>query len=244
MVTRDQGAAVRLAPRWAVLVVAALGPFCLLVGLLLTAGSTGTDRAVALAYVVLGAAATVAGALGLWPRRPSPPQSQAGGATTWSAPALLVGAVLVGWLAVVVLVVLLVMTVVTGGVAALERPGAALVLAAVAVATLPDVVRLALGRLHRWRFALGPAGVSYRGYRTRVEVPWSRVRGAHLQASRLVRWGAVPARMRPEEAGHRGYGLVIEVAGKGPDVLVPQFFLRVRVEQLLAEVERARVAAR
>lgn len=242
--TRDGGAPVRLAPRWAVVVVAALGPFCLLVGLLLGAGSAGIDRAVGLTYVVLGAAATVASAVGLWPRRPRPPQSEAASATTWSAPTLLVGAVLVGWLGVWVLVVLLVATLVTGGVAALERPGAALVLVAVAVTTLPDVVRLARGRLHRWRFALGPDGVSYCGYRTAVEIPWSRVRGTHLQASRLFRWGAVPARMRPDEAGPRGYGLVIEVAGTAPDVLVPQFFLRVPVEQLLAEVERARVAAR
>jgi len=117
-------------------------------------------------------------------------------------------------------------------------PGAALVLAGALLASLPDAVRLASGRLHRWRVTLAPTGLRYRGYRTDIEVPWAKVRGSRLQASRLFRWKGVPESMRPRESGPKGYGVVVDRSGSAPDLLVPQAFFRVPASQIREEIDR------
>lgn len=231
---------IRLAPRWAVVVVCALALVLLATGAVLSAGSTGLERAVALGYLVLGVLATVVAALAFAPRRDREPARAADGSVTFAAPALQVGCLLLGWATVWVLAALVVARVATGGLDAVESPGAALVLVVATVASLPDVVRLLGGRLHRWRLTVGPDGIDYRGYRTAVTLPWGKVRDAHLQASRLLRWGSVPPRMRPAEDGPRGYGVLLDRSGTAPDVLVPQAFLRTPAARVLAEIERAR----
>jgi hypothetical protein len=44
---------------------------------------------------------------------------------------------------------------------ALEAPGASLVMVVGAVGSLPDLLRLLTGRLHRWRLELGPDALIY-----------------------------------------------------------------------------------
>lgn len=63
---------------------------------------------------------------------------------------------------------------------AVDNPGWLLVLVLGALGSLPDLVRLATGRLHRWRVTLDESGLAYRGWRTSVRVPWADVRGVRL----------------------------------------------------------------
>lgn len=231
-------APVRLAPRWAVVVVGAMGPLLCLVGAAMLGLGDGTDRWVGGAYLVLGVAATVVALVMFWPRRL---RADLSGDFEVAAPVALVGAVLAIWAAGLVVAALLAVAVVRDGPNAVESPGAALVLVVAALASIPDLVRLATGRLHRPRLVVDAEGVRYRGYRTSEHVPWSQVRGVHLQASRLFRWHGVPASMRPDEGGARGYGVVVERKGGRRDLLVRQAPFRVPAEQLAAAIgKRAR----
>jgi len=108
---------------------------------------------------------------------------------------------------------------------ALESPGAALVTIAASIASLPDLVRLLTGRLHRWRLEVGPDSLTYRGYRTDATWPWSQVHGARIQAR-----------------GPASVLIDVKGAGKDPVVLITAF--AVPAEQLIEEIERAKAAAR
>ena len=108
--------------------------------------------------------------------------------TPRSVPALLVA----GWLLMVV------STVVWCVAAALDlgsvdSPGFALVMGLAALGSIPDLVRLATGRLHRWRVVADDEGIHYRGWRTDARVPWSDVR--------RVRWQERPAGVVVEQRG-------------------------------------------
>ncbi len=107
----------------------------------------------------------------------------------------------------------------------LESPGFALITVVGALASLPDLVRLLTGRLHRWRLELGPESVTYRGYRTDATWPWSKVHGARIQARG-------PA------------GVLIDVKGAGQDPVVPITAFAVPAEQLVDEIQRAKAASR
>ncbi len=125
--------------------------------------------------------------------------------------ALLVVAVLWAWLAVTDL-------------RSLDSPGFALLAILGALASLPDLVRLLTGRLHRWTLELGPATLTYRGYHTDITVPCRDVRGAAVQ--------------RRNPAGVR-----IDLrAGRDP-LVVPITAFDVPAEQLVEEVHRARRGA-
>lgn len=107
----------------------------------------------------------------------------------------------------------------------LESPGFSLVTIVAAVAGLPDLVRLLTGRLHRWRLVLGPDTLTYRGYRTDLTVPWSKVGRATIRAK-------APA------------GVLVNIRGESKDPVVPIAAFAVPAEQLIEEIERAKAAAR
>ena len=108
----------------------------------------------------------------------------------------------------------------------LESPGYSLMTVVGAVASLPDFARLLTGRLHRWTLVLGPDGLTYRGYRTDVSVPWKDVRGATIQQRG-------PAGVRIDLRGARA-----------KDPVVPITAFDVPAEQLVDEIVRARKSRR
>lgn len=103
---------------------------------------------------------------------------------------------------------------------AVESPGFTIVLVLGAIASLPDLVRLLTGRLHRWRLVLGPDGLAYAGYRTSFELPWARIHGARVN--------------------ERPAGVLVDRKGSDPDPVVPIIAFPVPAEQVVAEIEQAR----
>lgn len=234
MVSRSES--VRLSPRWAVVAMCAMAVMLLVVGTGLAAVTDGVDRWIAAGLALAGLCAVVFLAYGFWPRTPQPLHPGPDGSVSIAAPVLQVAAALTGWLVMLLLAGLIAFVLVTRGMSAVESPGAAVVIVGAALASIPDLVRLLTGRLHRWRLSWGPDGVSYRGYRTSLDLPRGSGKGARLQASRLFRWDDVPSSLRPREGGPRGYGVVLDRSGMDPDVLVPQVFFRVPAEQLRDEL--------
>jgi hypothetical protein len=156
-------------------------------------------------------------------RRPVEPRVTADGTRVFLAPVLTVWPLLGAWFAVLGGAALWGWVALTD-LSALESPGASLVMVVGAVGSLPDLVRLLTGRLHRWRLELGPDTLTYRGYRTSLTLPWSKVHGAALHRGR-------PA------------GVRLDVKGAGADPVVPITAFAAPAEQLVAEVERAKAAA-
>lgn len=102
-----------------------------------------------------------------------------GSVIIWS-PAGLSAGLLVAWAA------LLAVCVLWGWIAAtdfsqIQSPGFTLLTLVGALATLPDLVRLFTGRLHRWRLDLAPEGMTYRGFRTSRQIPWHGVSAVGIQ---------------------------------------------------------------
>lgn len=216
---------VRLIPRWfTAVVVGALAVFAVsFLGLALTAdGVLAPSAWVLFAFAGLMLVSAVS-ALAR-PRRRREPATDPAGVRTFVAPA---GTVypLVGAMVVLMAMALTFAYVAVTNVAALPSPGRVVLLVVAAVAALPDFVRLITGRLHRWRLEIGPETVRYRGYRTDVTYPWSKVHGARIQARG-------PA------------GVLIDVKGAGKDPVVPITAFAVPAEQLVEEIERAKASSR
>lgn len=237
MVTQSDS--VRLAPRWAVVVMGLSVLVLLVAGAVLATVSTGAERGVAIALGVAGACGAVFVVHGFWPRKAMPLPVAADGTMSVAAPVLQVGAALVGWLSIWVASGLFVFMAATQGLGGIDSPGPAVVVVGATLASTPDAIRLFTGRLHRWRLTWGPDGITYRGYRTAVELPPGSLRDVRLQASRLFRWAGVPERFRPREGGSRGYGVVLGSRGGRADVLVPQIFFREPAEQVADELRAA-----
>lgn len=233
------GAPVRLAPRWAVVTMGASTLLLLVAGAVLAPVSSGADRWIALGLALVGGCGVVFVAYGFWPRALRPLRTAADGTVTITAPAPQVAAALLAWLGMWVVSVLIAFVLVTRGMDAVESPGAAVVIVGATLASIPDTVRLLTGRLHRWRLTWGPDGVTYRGYRTSVELPPGALKDVRLQAARLFRWTGVPETMRPRAGGPRGFGVVLDPRGSGRDVVVPQVFFREPAEQVAEEVRAA-----
>ena len=157
------------------------------------------------------------------PRRPREPDVTADGTRVFRAPLLTVVGLVGAWAGFLVVAVLWAFVAVTDF-AALESPGFSLVTIVGALASLPDLLRLLTGRLHRWRLELGPETLSYRGYRTSLSVPWARVRGADVQLRN-------PA------------GVRVDLRGDADDPVLPITAFPVPAEQLVDEIRRARAAA-
>lgn len=218
----------RLIPRWfAPVTVTALAVFTLAFGVAALATDDGVmTLSIGVLALACGLMLVATCSALLRPRRRSEPRVAADGTRTFLAPAAtvwpLVGA-MVGVLGVAGLWAYLAVT----DFDQLESPGYSLVTIAAALALIPDLVRLLTGRLHRWRLELGPEALVYRGYRTDLTIPWSKVGRATLQAK-------PPA------------GVRINVRGiaEAKDPVVPYLAFAVPAEQLVEEIERAKAAAR
>lgn len=214
----------RLIPRWWTATVLLLLLIGVLVGVVMTSVADG-----ALAWsgggllVAFGALFLAACSAFARPRRRREPEVAADGSRTFRAPLLTVAGLLVAWAALLAVAVLWAWLAVTDF-GALESPGFALLAIAGGLASVPDLVRLVTGRLHRWALDLGPTSLTYRGYRTEVSVLWRDVKGAAVQ--------------RRNPAGVR-----IELRAGRDAVVVPITALDVPAEQLVEEVHRARKAA-
>ena len=158
------------------------------------------------------------------PRRVREPGVSADGTRVFLAPMLTVAALLGAWFAALAVAALWGLVALTDF-DALESPGFALVTIVGALGSLPDLIRLLTGRLHRWRLELGHETLRYRGYRTIETWSWSKVHGAQIQARG-------PA------------GVAIDVKGAGKDPVVPITAFAVPAEQLVEEIQRAKAAAR
>ena len=156
------------------------------------------------------------------PRRPREPQVTAQGVRVFVAPAATTWPLLGAWAAVLVTAAVWGYVAVTD-LDALQSPGFVLVTIVGALASLPDLVRLLTGRLHRWRLEIGPETLSYRGYHTSETWPWSKVHGARVQA--------------------RPAGVVIDLKGAGPDPVVPITAFAVPADQLVAEIDAGKAAS-
>lgn len=158
------------------------------------------------------------------PRRRRPMAVDAAGVGVHRAPAATVWPLLGAWFAALALAASWLHLAVTDF-SALEAPGAVLVAVAGALGSVPDLVRLLTGRLHRWRLEIGPESLTYRGYHTDETLPWSQIHGARLQ--------------------QRGpAGVLVDVKGAGKDLVVPITAFTVPAEQLVEDIERGRAAAR
>jgi hypothetical protein len=214
----------RLIPRWwtaTVLLVLLAGTVVGLVMALVADGPlawSGAGLLVAFASLLVAAISALAR-----PRRRREPEVAADGTRIFRAPVLTVAGLLVAWSMLLVVAVLWAYLALTDF-DALESPGFALVTIVGALASLPDLVRLVTGRLHRWTLELGTASVSYRGYRTDVTVPSRDLRGAAVQQRN-------PA------------GVRIDLRAAADDIVVPITAFDVPAEQLIEEIHRARKAA-
>lgn len=179
--------------------------------------STGFDRVIAGLLLLMSSSflASVLATLAVRRRRRPLPTS-ADGTVVISSPAVAAAGLLVAWLAALVLAaVWAVIAVVDFD--RIEAPGFTIVLWVGALATLPDLVRLLTGRLHRWRVLIGPDGVTYRGYRTDETVPWAGLKRVTVSERK-------PA------------GVVLDRRGGGPDPVIPAAAFTVPAEQIAEEI--------
>ena len=156
------------------------------------------------------------------PRRHREPRVTADGVRVFVAPAATTWPLVGAWVAVLVTAAVWGYVAVTD-LDALESPGFVLVTIVGALASLPDLVRLLTGRLHRWTLEIGPDALTYRGYHTSETWPWSKVHGARLQA--------------------RPAGVAIDLKGAGPDPVLPITAFDVPPDQLVAEIDAGKAAS-
>jgi hypothetical protein len=214
----------RLIPRWWTATVLTLLLLATLVGLVVALVAdgplawSGAGLLVAFASLLVAAISALAR-----PRRRREPEVAADGTRIFRAPVLTVAGLLVAWSMLLVVAALWAYLARTDF-DALEAPGFSLLTIVGALASLPDLVRLVTGRLHRWTLELGADSLSYRGYRTNVTVPCRDVRGAAVQ--------------RRNPAGVR-----IDLRAATDDIVVPITAFDVPAEQLIEEIHRARKAA-
>ncbi len=214
----------RLIPRWwtaLVLLLVSLGVVVGLVMALVAEGElawSGAGLLVAFAGLLVAAVSAFAR-----PRRRREPDVAEDGTRTFRAPLLTVAGLLLAWAALLAVAALWAWLAVTDF-DELESPGFAVLAIVGALASLPDLVRLLTGRLHRWTLELGPTSLAYRGYHTDVTVPCRDVKGAVVQ--------------RRNPAGVR-----VDLRAGQDAVVLPITVFDVPAEQLVEEVHRARKAA-
>lgn len=147
------------------------------------------------------------------PRRPRPVQTREDGTVVFRAPASVVLGLVALVVGLVLGAVLFVWAALTGTDMGTGRYGPGGLLAALLFG-VPDFWRLVTGRLHWWTLEVGPERLDYRGYRTKVSVPWSAVNGARVQQHLPGR--AFGRRARPG----RPAGVVLDLKASRPDPLL------------------------
>lgn len=152
------------------------------------------------------------------PRRRRELVDDATGTTTIEAPGSLVWPLVAAWGAFpLVALVLVVQAIVNFD--SIESPGAVFVVVIASVAGLPDWLRLVTGRLRRWRVVLTRESLIYQGYRTDLEVPWSKIHGATVQRTKPV-------------------GVLIDLKGTRPDPVIPYPAFDLPIDQIVEEIEK------
>jgi hypothetical protein len=191
----------------------------------------GAGRAVGVAGTVFFGLHLVAAVRAfVLPRRRREMPVDESGTTTIQAPGSLVWPLVVAWGAVPVLAAAFVVQAIVDF-DSIESPGAVLVVVLGTVFGLPDWCRLVTGRLHRWRVVLGSDGLRYSGYRTVIEVPWSKIRGARIQTGGTTRGG---------RKQRRTAGVLIDLKGARSDPVIPIAAFDVPAEQIVEEIEKRR----
>lgn len=179
-VTRDDAAVTRpLFPRRPVVVMHA---FCLVVVALYTAMAVledGTVRLAARCVVLSGLLLWGAAIRATRTKRRAPVEPRSDGVVVVESPAVLVGLLLGAWLAMLCAVAAFLVVAATDF-DAIESPGGLLVMVVGGLASLPDLLRLLRGRLHRWRVVADGHGLRYRGYHTDMDLAWSEISGIHV----------------------------------------------------------------
>ena len=171
---------------------------------------------VALAAVLLWGAVVQAT---LVPRGRGPVVPRPDGSVVVESPLRLVVLVVAAWVVMLAAVLGWVVVAITD-LGSLESPGFTLVMMVGGVASLPDLVRLLRGRLHRWRVVADDDGIRYRGYHT----------------DRVLTWSEVSAVRSPDKPP----GVTVERKDGGPALLVPAIAFDVLPDAIAQAVRERR----
>lgn len=163
--------------------------------------SEGSERLYASLLCVFGALAAVAAIRALAvPRRPRMLELDSSGSLVVTSPGLIVWPLVGAWFTALGAAVMTGWFVLADS-SMIETPVLAVVFVLGAVASLPDLLRLVTGRLHRWRVTLTPDALTYRGYRTDLTVAWEDLHGAKIN--------------------QRPAGVLVDLKGQRPDLVIP-----------------------
>lgn len=214
----------RLIPRWYVVLVFVLLGAAFVSAVMISVFADGADRMRAVVSAVpVGLVLVAVSTALLGHRRAVDVTADADGVTRVDSPFILGGSLVAAWAAFIVWVGVFGYALVTDT-GSLTSPGFLGVGVLAGLGMVPDLWRLLTGRLHRWRLVLTPTEVTYRGYRTDVTVPWSRIHGARIQARKPT-------------------GVRIDVKGKADDIVVPYVAFRMPIDQMVELVEQYKAAA-
>ena len=214
----DAGAKpLRLIPRWYAACVLTLFGVVTCVGLVATVVE---DGAVALAWGFATAAGVlflVAAVVALvWPRRRRTLTPGPDGSLVIASPAVLVWTLLGSWLFLLCSGAVWIYLAVTDF-SRISEAGPIVVVIIGTIASLPELVRLLTGRLHRWRLTLTRDGFTYQGYRRAVSEPWRAVHGATT--------------VRGKNAG-----VVLDLKAARPDLVIPATLFLLDPAQIVEEI--------
>ena len=210
----------RLIPRWfaCLAILLPLGVALAMVGVALA--SDGVSQWLAGSMAVVLSLLTVAALSAFASRRRERILQDGADGVVIDCPHVLVYSLVAAWLGLLVVAGLSAYLLVTDF-DAIESPGFTIILVIAACLSLPDLVRLVTGRLHRWRIRIRPDAVTYQGYRTSTTIPWSKLHQARIQ-----------------ERGPAG--VLLDRKGTGPDPVIPIVPFRLPAAQVMAEIELAR----
>lgn len=181
MVNDTQARQVRLIPLWWTATVVTFLSILTLLFAGLGLGFSGAMATASLALAVATGGCLVAACSTLTRRRRRAPlDTRAGATVVIDSPVLASVGLLLSWGGLLVACGIYAWVAVTDF-DEVESPGMTLIAFLAALGTIPDLVRLVRGRLHRWRLTLAGDGLTYRGYRTSVHAPWGQVRRVEIQ---------------------------------------------------------------
>ncbi|GAA4376734.1 PH domain-containing protein [Nocardioides caricicola] len=182
MVNEPEARQVRLIPPWWTATVVAFLSILTLLFAGLGLGFSGAMATASLALAVATGGCLVAACSTLTRRRPrrAALDTRADGTVVIDSPVLASVGLLVSWGGLLVACGIYAWVAVTDF-DENESPGMTLIAVLAALGTVPDLVRLARGRLYRWRLTLAGDGITYRGYRTSVHAAWGQVRRVEIQ---------------------------------------------------------------
>lgn len=176
--------------------------------------TTGADRLLGLIACAVWSLLLVAAMICLVPRRRQELQPEPAGLVI-NSPTLLTASLLGAWaLALVVAGVSgwLLLTDPDG----MESRRVAIASLALGPASVPELIRLLQGKVHRWRIELGPDALTYRGYHADFTIGWDQIHGARVQ--------------------HKPVGVRVNRTGTTADPLIPALPFRIPAQQIADEI--------